>query len=156
LGRTDPWAMPASPPMITNSTSCSRRVERICFGRNSGRIGGAEVALHEVRKRRAMLDALRRSHRERPLVERPVVPVIDLACIKYQLLVHEVEQPGECLDGGGDEAPLDPRDRGLTRARPGGKLLLREAVALARFADELSCVHAPKYILSDVFYCSSA
>lgn len=134
--------MPASPPMRTKSTSCSRSFRRIAFASNLAGSRDATIPCHEVRKRDAVIDPLRDRSPQILLEQRHVVPVVDWPRLERELLAEQVEQVGERVDRGGDEVALDPRDRRLRRSRSVGQLLLREPVPKPCFLEELSCPHS--------------
>src|SRR6478735_5149222 len=129
------------PPITTKSTSCRTRHESIAFGRNSGGSCDATVAEHEVRGGDHVIHALVGREREHALVQRAVVPVVDRLGIEGQLLTHEIEPARERRDGGRDEVALDARDRGLRGPSPHRELALRQAVAAADGAEQLSRSH---------------
>src|SRR5206468_3708357 len=149
-GYEEPRAIPAIPPISTKSTSCAISACSIGLGRNSAGTRGAAITEDVVRDLSAVIDALGDCAPEVLLQQRHVVPVVDRTRVEDELLAHQVEERAQRLDGGRDEATLDPRDRGLRGARPRCELRLREPMTPTGFAEELSGSHEAS--ISDLMY----
>ena len=97
-------------------------LRRIGRGRKSGRlpVSGQGFSEHEVREVLAVPQTIVRRQREHLSISVHVVPVVDRTGCQVELLAHQVDERRQGRDGGGDEVALDPGDRGLARAGPGG------------------------------------
>src|SRR5205085_12595074 len=100
LGKTEPCATAADPPMTTKSTRRLRSVSRIAFGLSSTGTCRAEVSSHEVREGHSVVETLVWRHRERRVVQGAIESVILLAGRHAEPLAHQVKEPGEHVDRG--------------------------------------------------------
>jgi len=85
-------------------------------------------------------DARLRVEGEVRLVERHVVAPVDRLRVERELLVHQPQQRTERRDARRDDVALDPRDRGLRRARTSCELPLSEPMAASRIAQKFPWV----------------
>src|SRR5712691_7322858 len=96
------------------------------------------------------LDAFGDGESEVLLEERPVVAVVDRLRVENELLAHQVEERPQRLDRGGDQPPLDPRDRRLGGPSSRRELALRQPVPTPCITEEFPAGHWLN--ISDVTY----